>query len=64
MADREDKTNLPSIPDGGLTDSMPDWPRETIGIDLSRDREVTAPEFNDYKRRIDALIHKGNRSAA
>lgn len=44
MADREDKTNLPPIPDGGLTDSMPDWLRRPPAWRTLSDREVTAPE--------------------
>lgn len=49
---------------GGTAHGTAGHIREIIGIDLPRDREVTAPEFNDYQRRIDALIHQGNRMTA
>ncbi|MET8648795.1 ABC transporter ATP-binding protein [Nocardia aurea] len=49
---------------GGAAHGSAGHVREVIGIDLPREREVTAPEFNAYKRRIDALIHEGERSAA
>lgn len=47
MADREDQSNLPPIPDGGLTESMPDWLRRPPAWRTLPDREVTAPEPED-----------------
>ncbi|WP_280262441.1 ABC transporter ATP-binding protein [Nocardia wallacei] len=38
--------------------------REILDIGLPAERDTTAPEFNDYKRRIDALVHEGNERAA
>ncbi|WP_328391511.1 ABC transporter ATP-binding protein [Nocardia sp. NBC_00416] len=49
---------------GGSAHGTTGQVREIVEIGLPRVREVTAPEFNDYKRRIDALIHQGNRAAA
>ncbi|MEV6213287.1 ABC transporter ATP-binding protein [Nocardia sp. NPDC051833] len=34
--------------------------REIVEIDLPAERDSTTPEFNAYKRRIDALVHQGN----
>ncbi|MET9213785.1 MULTISPECIES: ABC transporter ATP-binding protein [unclassified Nocardia] len=36
--------------------------REIVKIDLPAERDSTTPEFNAYKRRIDALVHQGNRT--
>ncbi len=44
MADREDQSNLPPIPDGGLAESMPDWLRRPPAWRTLPDREVTVPE--------------------
>ncbi|MEV0367168.1 ABC transporter ATP-binding protein [Nocardia fusca] len=49
---------------GGTAHGRAGYVREVVTIDLPREREATAPEFNDYKRRIDALIHQGDRAAA
>jgi ABC-type nitrate/sulfonate/bicarbonate transport system ATPase subunit len=49
---------------GGTAHGTAGHVREVVPIDLPREREVTAPEFNEYKRRIDALIHQGQRTAA
>lgn len=49
---------------GGTAHGTAGHVREVVTIDLPREREVTAPEFNEYKRRIDALIHQGDRAAA
>nr|WP_221333772.1 ABC transporter ATP-binding protein [Nocardia transvalensis] len=38
--------------------------RQILDIDLPAERDTTAPEFNDYKRRVDALVHQGNERAA
>lgn len=43
MSDREDKSNLPPIPDGGLTEAMPDWLRRPPAWRTLPDREVTPP---------------------
>jgi hypothetical protein len=44
MADREDQSNLPPIPDGGLGEAMPDWLRRPPAWRTLPDREVTMPE--------------------
>jgi hypothetical protein len=44
MADREDQSNLPPIPDGGLAESMPDWLRRPPAWRTLPDREVAVPE--------------------
>ncbi|MBF6170242.1 ABC transporter ATP-binding protein [Nocardia blacklockiae] len=38
--------------------------RQILAIDLPPERDATAADFNDYKRRIDALVHQGNERAA
>ncbi|MEU1984834.1 ABC transporter ATP-binding protein [Nocardia sp. NPDC019395] len=49
---------------GGTAHGTSGHVREVVDIDLPRDRDTTGPEFNEYKRRVDALIHQGNRTAA
>ena len=44
MSDREDQSNLPPIPDGGLTDAMPEWLRRPPAWRTLPDREVMVPE--------------------
>ena len=44
MADRDDQSNLPPIPDGGLAESMPDWLRRPPAWRTLPDRDVTLPE--------------------
>jgi hypothetical protein len=47
MADRDDQSNLPPIPDGGLAESMPDWLRRPPAWRTLPDREVAIPEPED-----------------
>jgi NitT/TauT family transport system ATP-binding protein len=49
---------------GGAAHGNAGHVREIVDIDLPGERDSTAPEFNAYKRRIDALVHRGNHSAA
>ncbi|MFF2082458.1 ABC transporter ATP-binding protein [Nocardia sp. NPDC058176] len=49
---------------GGAAHGNPGHVREVIEIDLPGERDSTTPEFNAYKRRIDALVHQGNHAAA
>jgi hypothetical protein len=44
MTDREDQSNLPPIPDGGLAETMPDWLRRPPAWRTLPDREVAVPE--------------------
>ncbi len=44
MSDREDTSNLPPIPDGGLSDAMPDWLRRPPAWRALPDRDVSMPE--------------------
>jgi hypothetical protein len=44
MADRDDQSNLPPIPDGGLADTMPDWLRRPPAWRALPDREIALPE--------------------
>ena len=45
---------------GGPTHGNAGHIREIVPIDLSGDRDINSREFNDYERRISALIHQGN----
>ncbi|WP_410872155.1 ABC transporter ATP-binding protein [Nocardia sp. A7] len=49
---------------GGAAHGNAGHVREIVEIDLPGERDSTTPEFNAYKRRIDALVHRGNHSAA
>ncbi|MFI6219808.1 ABC transporter ATP-binding protein [Nocardia salmonicida] len=49
---------------GGAAHGNAGHVREIVEIDLFGERDSTTPEFNAYKRRIDALVHRGNHSAA
>ena len=42
---------------GGASHGVPGHISEIVPIDLSGERDVTAPEFNEYKRRISELVH-------
>lgn len=44
MGDREEQSNLPPIPDGGLSEGMPEWLRRPPAWRTLADREVEAPE--------------------
>ena len=44
MADRDDQSHLPPIPDGGLAESMPDWLRRPPAWRTLPEREVAIPE--------------------
>ncbi|UGT56580.1 ABC transporter ATP-binding protein [Nocardia asteroides] len=47
---------------GGAAHGTAGHVREIVEIDLPAERDTTTPEFNAYKRRIDALVHQGNHS--
>ena len=49
---------------GGAAHGNAGHVREIVEIDLPGERDSTTPEFNAYKRRIDALVHRGNHSAS
>ncbi|MFI7525278.1 ABC transporter ATP-binding protein [Nocardia salmonicida] len=49
---------------GGAAHGNAGHVREIVEIDLPGERDSTTTEFNAYKRRIDALVHRGNHSAA
>ncbi|WP_024805601.1 ABC transporter ATP-binding protein [Nocardia sp. BMG51109] len=49
---------------GGTAHGNAGHVRQIIDIDLPAERDTTAPEFNDYKRRIDALVHESDDRAA